>query len=74
VAFFPRDAGEARAALERIAAEIRMSYSVGYVSTNARQDGTYRKVSVVVLDKSSHRPLTVRFREGYTASPGQGRH
>jgi VWFA-related protein len=72
VAFFPRDARETREVLERIAREIRLTYSLGYVSTNARLDGTYRKVAVVALDKSSRQPLTVQVRDGYRAASSPG--
>ena len=57
-----------RADLERIARGIRQCYSSGYVSTNSRQDGTYRKISVVALDSKSQQPLTVRVRDGYRAA------
>src|SRR4029077_3740903 len=50
--FFPSDPKAARDALEHIARDIRQSYSLGYESTNTRQDGTYRKITVVALDKS----------------------
>ena len=66
-ATFPNSPREARAALEHVARDIRQSYRLGYVSTNTRRDGTYRKIAVVV-DKSSHGPLSVRVREGYRAA------
>jgi VWFA-related protein len=66
--FLPRDSHAVRADLERIARDIRQCYSIGYVSTNARQDGTYRKISVVALDSKSQQPLTVRVRDGYLAA------
>jgi Ca-activated chloride channel homolog len=72
VAFFPRDDREARQVLERIAREIRLTYSLGYVPTNAKPDGTYRKIAVVAFDKLSRRPLAVRVREGYRAPSDPG--
>jgi len=70
--FFPRDAAAAREALEVIARDIRLSYRIGYVPSNSRQDGTYRKLTVVATDKSSHQPLEVRVREGYRAPTDSG--
>jgi len=72
-ALFPATPQATRAALEQVARDIRQSYRLGYVSTNARLDGTYRKVAVVAIDKSSH-PLTVRAREGYRAPSADDRH
>ena len=36
------------AAFSKIAAELRSQYSLGYVSTNQKKDGKYRKVTVKV--------------------------
>lgn len=63
-AFMPGDIGEVVTILERIAREIRTAYSIGYVSTNTKRDGTFRKLRVSV--RRSGRNIRVRHREGYT--------
>ncbi len=65
--FTPRDAGEVTALLERIAGDIRRSYTVGYAPTRA-PDGTYRHIQVRVAAQDKGR-LTVRTRDGYLALP-----
>lgn len=50
----------------RVAAEIRAQYTLGYVSTNARTDGTWRKVEVK-LKRPISDTLKVRNRKGYYA-------
>lgn len=62
-AFFPGVLKELDATYERVLAEIRAQYTVGYLSTNAKTDGSWRKVEVKVK-----RPgLKVRTRSGYYA-------
>jgi len=63
LAFFPSEVEDLDATYAKIAAEIRGQYTVGYLSTNARTDGTWRKVEIRVK-----RPgLRVRTRQGYFA-------
>jgi Ca-activated chloride channel family protein len=62
-AFFPDALKELDATYERVLAEMRAQYTVGYLSTNARTDGSWRKVEVKVK-----RPgLKIRTRRGYFA-------
>jgi VWFA-related protein len=49
---------------ETIEAELRSQYSIGYVSTNAARDGSFRKLEVRV----HRRGLKVRARKGYYAA------
>ncbi len=65
-AFFPIDVKELDAVYEKVVAEIRAQYTVGYLSTNAKKDGAWRKVEVKVVRKAG-RDLRVRFRRGYFA-------
>lgn len=65
VAFFPGAVKELDAMYEKVVAEIRAQYTIGYVSTNARADGTWRKVEVKV--KPGDRGLRTRARKGYFA-------
>jgi Ca-activated chloride channel family protein len=51
-------------AFSMIAEELRHQYALGYYSTNAKKDGTYRRVKVRVEKKG----MIVRAREGYRAA------
>jgi Ca-activated chloride channel homolog len=65
-AFFPASIGELDAVYEKVVTEIRAQYTLGYVATNARADGTWRKVEVRIAKKDG-RDLRVRARKGYFA-------
>jgi Ca-activated chloride channel family protein len=68
-AFFPRELGELDGVYDRIARELSMQYSLGYVSSNAIRDGKWRRVVV-----HSARGAFVRHRAGYYAGkPGRTR-
>ncbi len=49
-AYFPADVGELNVLAKDIGAELRMQYSIGYIPTNDRNDGTFRNIKVVVDD------------------------
>ena len=57
---------ELRAAFARINKEIKNQYSIGYVSTNRRRDGAFRKIELRV----KRRGLKIIHRKGYYASQG----
>jgi Ca-activated chloride channel family protein len=63
-AFFPASIGELESVYDRIAEELRTLYSVGYVSSNVRRDGKWRRIVVRVPDREG---LTVRHKLGYYA-------
>jgi len=77
-AYFPRFQGELPEIFHDIAADIRNQYTISYHPTNAKLDGTYRKLKVE-LQAPDGGPLKVRdqkgkdvkyivyAREGYTA-------
>jgi Ca-activated chloride channel family protein len=65
-AFFPLSMPALDAVYEKVLAEIRAQYTVGYVSTNARADGAWRKVEVRVT-AHRERGLRIRARKGYFA-------
>jgi Ca-activated chloride channel family protein len=69
VAFFPTQVREIGDALNRIARDIRHRYTIGYVSTNTRRDGIFRKIKVIAVDQKTHRPLQVKVRTGYLPAP-----
>jgi VWFA-related protein len=60
------DLSDARNAFRSVAAEIGTNYSLGYYSSNEKQDGSYRRIRVQL--KNLPAGATVRAREGYTAA------
>jgi Ca-activated chloride channel homolog len=62
--FFPRGLSELDGVYDRIARELSTQYSLGYVSSNARRDGKWRRVVV----HSGRGGLVLRHRAGYFAS------
>jgi Ca-activated chloride channel family protein len=63
LAFFPTVIKDLDGTYDKIAAEIRGQFTLGYLSTNTRADGTWRKVEIKV-----NRPgVKVRTRQGYYA-------
>jgi Ca-activated chloride channel family protein len=62
-AFFPSGVKDLDANYEKVVAEIRAQYSIGYLSTNAATDGSWRKLEIKVK-----RPgVKTRSRKGYFA-------
>jgi Ca-activated chloride channel family protein len=63
LAFFPTVIKDLDQTYEKIAAEIRGQFTLGYLSSNTKLDGTWRKVEIKVT-----RPgVKVRTRQGYYA-------
>jgi len=62
--FFPRGLSELDGVYDRIARELSTQYSLGYVSSNARRDGKWRRVVV----HSGRGGLVLRHRAGYFAA------
>ncbi|MDO8837047.1 MAG: VWA domain-containing protein [Vicinamibacterales bacterium] len=63
LAFFPTSAKDLDPAYEKVVADIRAQYTIGYLSTNTKTDGSWRKVEIKVT-----RPgLKVRSRKGHFA-------
>ncbi len=65
-AFMPESTKDVVTICERIALEIRNQYAVSYVSSNRKQDGTYRSIKVKTNALRDGR-LVVRTRAGYYA-------
>jgi Ca-activated chloride channel family protein len=65
-AFFPTGAKELDKVYDQVLAEIRAQYTIGYLSSNAKEDGAWRKVAVK-LNKPGARALRIRARKGYFA-------
>jgi len=64
-AFFPRESSDVVTICKRIARDIRSQYTIGYVSSNVKQDGVHRTVRVAA-QAPDHGKLSVRTRPGYT--------
>jgi len=62
-AFFPLAVKELDSVYEKVLAEIRAQYTLGYVSSNEKKDGKWRKIDVRVKGKE----LKTRARRGYFA-------
>ncbi len=62
--FFPNSLSELDSVYDRIAEELRTQYSLGYVSSNRRRDGKWRRIVVRIPDRDE---LQVRHKLGYYA-------
>jgi Ca-activated chloride channel family protein len=49
-AYFPNTTAELAGIAKEIASELRMQYSIGYIPTNDRKDGTFRNIKVMIDD------------------------
>jgi Ca-activated chloride channel family protein len=65
-AFFPIRSEELDDMYQKVVDELRGQYSLGYASTNTRQDGAWRKVEVR-LKGPDLKSLKIRTRKGYFA-------
>jgi Ca-activated chloride channel family protein len=66
-AFFPTSLKDLDAMYEKILAEIAGRYSLGYVSTNEKWDGTWREVKIRLTDRPELKNAKIRTRAGYYA-------
>jgi Ca-activated chloride channel family protein len=69
-AFLPQSLEELLPICERIARDIRNQYTIVYVPSNRKRDGTYRNIQVKA-DAPGHGRMLVRTRAGYYAPLGQ---
>lgn len=65
--FFPETLQDILPICEQIAHDIRSQYTITFVPTNKKQDGTYRVIYVKAREKSGGRRLSVITRAGYSA-------
>jgi len=65
-AFFPRDGKDVDVAYGKILSELGAQYSIGYVSTDTRMDGRWRKVEIKVT-RPELKQADIRSRQGYFA-------
>jgi Ca-activated chloride channel family protein len=61
------DAGDMTDIAERISAELRNEYVVGYRPSDMKKDGNWRKLKVRLVPPPGLPTLTVHFRQGYYA-------
>jgi Ca-activated chloride channel homolog len=66
-AYFPKSLDQVEPICVRIARDIRNQYTLGYYPTNAKKDGTFRKVQVELVGRYAHDHYQVRTRPGYYA-------
>jgi Ca-activated chloride channel family protein len=65
--FLALEIDDLAAVYETIRQELANQYALGYMSTNQRRDGSYRRVNVRVIDRENAQPRT---RAGYLAPRG----
>jgi Ca-activated chloride channel family protein len=65
-AFFPTTIKDLDGVYEKVQAEIKAQYLMGYLSTNTRTDGGWRKVEIRIA-KPGVKDLKIRTRKGYFA-------
>jgi len=65
-AFFPSNVKDLDKIYEQVLGEVRAQYTIGYVSSNEKMDGAWRKVEIKV-NRSDIKGLRVRARKGYYA-------
>jgi len=67
-AFFPKKEADLKAAFEQIEQELRSQYLITYSSTNRKRDGTFRKMSIEVVNPELRKEqLKLTYRPGYFA-------
>lgn len=65
--YFPATAGEMNTIAKDIASELRTQYSIGYIPSNDRRDGTFRNIKVAVADGPGSQKRIAITRAGRTA-------
>jgi Ca-activated chloride channel family protein len=66
-AFFPETLKDILPICEQIARDIRSQYTISFVPTNNKHDGTYRTIKVKAREATGRRQLSVSTRAGYSA-------
>jgi Ca-activated chloride channel family protein len=66
-AFFPMSTKQLDGIYEKVAAQIRAQYSLGFTSSNTAKDGRWRRLEVRLAGPASQLGLKVRARKGYYA-------
>jgi Ca-activated chloride channel family protein len=66
MAFFPMGLKDLDDIYEQVVGQVRTQYTIGYVSTNEKTDGKWRKIKIKVT-RDNGKGLKVRARKGYYA-------
>jgi Ca-activated chloride channel homolog len=67
-AFFPKKEDDLRAAFAEIERELRSQFLVAYSSTNKKQDGSFRRITIEITNPDLRKEqLKLRYRPGYFA-------
>jgi Ca-activated chloride channel family protein len=69
-AYFPANAAELPNLAREISSELRTQYSIGYIPSNDRKDGSYRTIKVQVADGPNAQKRIAVARAGRTAEGG----
>ena len=69
-AYFPNTVAELSGIAREIASELRTQYSIGYLPSNDRDDGTFRNIKVMVDDGPNKQKRIAVTRAGRTADGG----
>lgn len=69
-AYFPKSAIELPNLAQEISSELRTQYSIGYIPSNDKRDGTYRQIKVQVADGPNAQKRIAVTRAGRTADGG----
>jgi Ca-activated chloride channel family protein len=65
--FKVNDVSELQDVAQRISAELRNQYVIGYTPSEVKHDGNWRKLKVRLVPPPGLPQLTVHFRQGYYA-------
>ena len=66
-AYFPKNTAELPDLAREISSELRTQYSIGYIPSNDKRDGTYRNIKVSVADGPNAQKRVAVTRAGRTA-------
>ncbi|MEP6704752.1 MAG: VWA domain-containing protein [Acidobacteriota bacterium] len=69
-AYFPESVSQLNGIARDIASELRTQYSIGYLPSNDREDGTFRNIKVTVNDGPNAQKRIALTRTGRTATGG----
>jgi Ca-activated chloride channel homolog len=70
--YFPNNVSELNGIAREIASELRTQYSIGYLPSNDRKDGTYRNIKVLIDDGPNKQKRIALTRAGRTAEQEGG--
>ena len=69
-AYYPASANDLPELAKEISSELRTQYSIGYIPSNDRHDGTYRQIKVSINDGPGNQKRIAITRAGRTADNG----